>query len=407
MTKFYDTCALLELQEKVFDEFFYICDVTLLELNQIKENKNKTEELRYKTRNIIRLMRENKGKYHVVVRNCITKDILLEYGINEPFPDAEIVACAYWVNKNIRPILFCTYDLLCENLASYMFSLPTECASNYTNELYLGYKSIEVTDDEFAALIDGTCTNKFGCIENEYLIPYDRFNNSGYVFKMKDGRFEKVEPLAFKSDLMGRIKPMDLVQLCAFDSIEKNDITVLYGKSGSGKTIIPLSYIMKGLEHQKFRKIHIVYHYEPLKGAKTLGYEKGDHIEKILKTGSIGNILTSKLGDISIVESLIQEGKLDIIPTANIRGVEFGVEDVMYCTESQNIDIYTLKTIIQRCKSGCKQIYEGDIMEQTDISGISGLFKMIDVFKGNSKFGCIKLKNRYRDELSDLADKLC
>lgn len=95
MTKFYDTCALLELQEKVFDEFFYICDVTLLELNQIKENKNKTEELRYKTRNIIRLMRENKGKYHVVVRNCITKDILLEYGINEPFPDAEIVACAY------------------------------------------------------------------------------------------------------------------------------------------------------------------------------------------------------------------------------------------------------------------------------------------------------------------------
>ena len=200
---------------------------------------------------------------------------------------------------------------------------------------------------------------------------------------------------------------MDLVQLCAFDSIEKNDITVLYGKSGSGKTIIPLSYIMKGLEHQKFRKIHIVYHYEPLKGAKTLGYEKGDHIEKILKTGSIGNILTSKLGDISIVESLIQEGKLDIIPTANIRGVEFGVEDVMYCTESQNIDIYTLKTIIQRCKSGCKQIYEGDILEQTDISGISGLFKMIDVFKGNSKFGCIKLKNRYRDELSDLADKLC
>ena len=29
-------------------------------------------------------------------------------------------------------------------------------------------------------------------------------------------------------------------------------------------------------------------------------------------------------------------------------------------------ELYTLKTIIQRCKSGCKQIYEGDIIEQKD-----------------------------------------
>ena len=29
---------------------------------------------------------------------------------------------------------------------------------------------------------------------------------------------------------------------------------------------------------------------------------------------------------------------------------------------------------------------------------------MLDVFKGNRHFGCVKLKNNYRSELSELAD---
>ena len=74
-------------------------------------------------------------------------------------------------------------------------------------------------------------------------------------------------------------------------------------------------------------------------------------------------------------------------------------------TESQNLDVYTLKTIIQRCKSGCKQIYEGDIIEQKDTNVQNvGINRLIDVFKGHKSFGCVKLKNNYRSELSELAD---
>ena len=413
MTRFYDTCALLELQDKVFDQFFYISEITILEMNRIKEDKSKTDELRYKVRNMVRLLHENKDKYKLICFHSEIQEHLKKVYFNYYFSDIGIIASASYCNLHKEyfgndEIIFCTYDLLCEEIASNIFNLKTEWAKdNYNKDnLYLGYKIEKISDEDYMDLINGNCKKDFGCIKNEYFIPIDRFGNSKSVFKMKDNNFEEIKPISFKSKLMGNVKPLDLVQLCAFDSIEQNSITVLYGKSGSGKTTIPLSYIMKGIENQKFRKLHIIYHYEPLKGAKTLGYEKGDHIEKLLKTGSIGNILTSKFGDMSIVESMIQNGKLDIIPTANIRGVEFGSDDVVYCTESQNIDTYTLKTIIQRCKSGCKQIYEGDILEQTDISGISGMFKMIDIFKGHEEFGCIKLKNRYRDTLSDLADKL-
>ena len=217
--------------------------------------------------------------------------------------------------------------------------------------------------------------------------------------------YEAVRCKPFKSNMFGTLKPLDEVQSCAMDSINCNDITVLYGKAGSGKTTLPLNYIMQGLEKGKIKKLYVIYSFEPLKGAKTLGFEKGDHVTKLLYSASIGNILASKFGDLAQVEYMIDRHQLDIIPTANIRGVEFESDSCVLVTEAQNLDIYTLKTILQRCKEGCKQIYEGDIIEQkdTNIQNI-GINRLIDVFKGHKSFGCVKLKNNYRSKLSELAD---
>jgi len=236
--------------------------------------------------------------------------------------------------------------------------------------------------------------NMFGLLINQYLILKDDKNKIVDTLKWIGETYDTVRYKAYKSNMFGTLKPLDEIQVCAMDSINTNDITVLYGKAGSGKTTLPLNYIMQNLEKGKFKKLYVIYSYEPLKGAKTLGFEKGDHITKLLYSASIGNILASKFGDISQVEYMIERQMLDIIPTANIRGVEFEEDSVVLCTESQNLDVYTLKTIIQRCKEGCKQIYEGDIIEQkdTDIQQI-GMSRLIEVFKGNKKFGCIKLKN--------------
>jgi len=117
--------------------------------------------------------------------------------------------------------------------------------------------------------------------------------------------------------------------------------------------------------------------------------------------------LSSKFGDRQQVERMLASGVIDIIPTSNIRGVEFGSEDLLFITEAQNIDTYTLKTILQRCKDGCKIILEGDILEQSDLkTNDLGLPKMIDVFKNYDKFGYIKLKNNYRSPICELADRL-
>ena len=249
--------------------------------------------------------------------------------------------------------------------------------------------------------------NVLGLLTNEYLLLKDCDGNIVDKLKWDGEAYQTIRSKPYKSNMFGTLKPLDDIQSFAMDSINTNDITVLYGKAGSGKTTLPLNYIMQEIEKGRYKKCYIVYSYEPLKGAKTLGFEKGDHITKLIYSASIGNILASKFGDIQQVEYMIDRDMLDIIPTANIRGWECPSDSILLCTESQNLDVYTLKTIIQRCKSGCKQIYEGDIIEQkdTNIQNV-GINRLIDVFKGYKSFGCVKLKNNYRSELSELADKM-
>ena len=70
-TCFYDTNAILELQDKAFDKYFVISSISLQELESIKTSSKKDEETKYKARKILHLLDENKDKYDVVVYSTL------------------------------------------------------------------------------------------------------------------------------------------------------------------------------------------------------------------------------------------------------------------------------------------------------------------------------------------------
>ena len=407
MKKVIDTNILINYPEIILTHDCIIPSVVLSEIESIKTSGTKSEEVKLKARNAIRILNENLNKYEIfVVDNEIYDIVALDFQM--PITnDNLIIASAYKINRNIEEVEFITNDLVARQIGK-VFSLNV---SGYESSEDLnenrGYVEVYLNKKEIDFIYQNLDVNSFGCLVNQYLIIKNSSKELHSVLKWDGNSFYGISDWGFKSKMLGQVKPYDEIQKCAFDSIINNEITVLYGKAGCGKTFIPLAHILHGLENQKYRKCYIVHSYEPLKNAKTLGFEKGSHEDKLLNSVNIGNILSSKFGSIDVVRDMINKGSLEIIPTANIRGVEFGSEDVVFVTEAQNLDVYTIKTIIQRCKDGCKQIYEGDILEQKDTNiNASGILKVIKVFSGNSKFGCIKLKNNYRSEMCELADKL-
>lgn len=426
--KFYDTNILLnhsELLEDLSD--VVISTVTILELEDIKTSSHKDSETKFKARKAVRAIRDavvNKQLLIMPIDNLILA-IADKMGY-ENTNDIKIIASAYgYLNKQYErdkdfDLTFYTDDILCEltivALLEEMECLELNCptlkhkmlSDDIENrDIYKGYKVVQTTDEQLAEVYaQDNCTNIFDCIVNEYVVIKDNDDTVCDVLKWTGENYVGLNTRPFKSRALGTIKPLDEVQRCVFDSIVTNDITVLFGRSGSGKTTIPLNFIMQSLEKQTYRKCVIAYDFETLRGAKQLGYTPGSLEEKMMTQGAVGNILSSKLGDVSAVERLIASDQLQIVPTANIRGMEIGADTICYVTEAQNLDPYTLKTIIQRCKEGSKIILEGDILDQRDVDRECGIFRLIEVFKGHKSFGCVKLKNNYRNEIGELADKL-
>lgn len=402
MKKFYDTSSLLVDSSDLSD--VVISSKSLEELEHIKTSATKSEDIKFFARQAVRNIRAFSPEVVMVTSedhlNVSERDL-------EISNDNLIISTAYRYSIS-EDIVFYTQDFLCGLIAKSYFNLNVSSIDENPTDIYKGYKIVTPCDENLAQIYEcsSNTENFFNCFVNEYVVVQDSDGNTQDVLRWTGDKYVSVNIKPFKSRAFGNIKPLDEIQRCAFDSIANNDITVLFGRAGSGKTTLPLAYISQCLETQKYRKCYIVYHYETLRNAKTLGYVKGDTLTKKLQTASLGGILSSKYGDIGEVERLIASGMFDIVSTADLRGIEFGADEIVFSTEAQDLDTYTVKTLIQRCKSGCKLILEGDVLEQCDTSRGIGLYKMIDVFKGYNSFGCVKLKNNYRSKMAELADKI-
>ena len=110
----------------------------------------------------------------------------------------------------------------------------------------------------------------------------------------------------FHSVWFGKIRPKkgDTYQMLAADSFSNNQITLIKGPAGSGKTILSLGYLFSKIQTNQIDKIIVFCNTVATKDAAKLGYYPGDKNTKLLDS-QIGNLLASKLGNMFEVERLI------------------------------------------------------------------------------------------------------
>ena len=410
-TLFFDTNALLNLQEKAFNEKFIISQKTLEEIESIKTSSRKDGEIKMKARKVAHLLDKNADGYVVVPVNPDVKAVLEKFYLEET-PDNTILASAYHYNLS-SPILVVSDDINVKFISKNIFKLFTKGIDEInlvSDKEYTGYKEVVMDNDEMSQFYTSLEENHYDLLINQYLIIK---NSNGAVVDNRrwDGTTHKVVcNKTIKSKMFGdKIRPKDTYQACAIDSILENTLTVLSGKAGSGKSLISLITIMNLIESGEYDRVVIMFNPTKTRGASDMGFYSGSAVEKAMQN-SIGSILTSKFGDRFAVELLLQQDKIRLVSMADVRGMEVRDNEILYITEAQNTSVDLMKLCLSRASSGCKIIIEGDYNSQVDsylYDGYgNGMKRMIEALKGEPELGYVQLPNVWRSKIAALVEKL-
>lgn len=415
MIKFFDTCALLDLQDKAFKEKekFSISNITLIELEQIKTSASKDEDIKYKARRLLHLLADHNDMYNTYIYDTRKYDSEIKMFGLENNNDSKIIITAHTLAMEGKDILFVTSDLNCYEIA---YSLNLDCLflSQHEKNKYTGFKEVEVTDEELADFYENILTagnNKYNLLINEYLLLKYQ-NKITDMYKWDGNKYQTIPFYKFESKMFGKIMPKgnDHYQQIAMDSLATNQITMLRGRAGTGKSLLSFGYMFNLLEQGKIEKIIIFCNTVATKGSAKLGYYPGSRTEKLLDS-QIGNFLISKFGDRIEVERLIEDGQLILLPMSDIRGYDTtGMRAAVYITEAQNLDRELMKLALQRIGEDCICILDGDSDAQVDLNMYAGcnngMRRVSKVYRGTSFYGEVELQNIYRSRIAEMADKL-
>lgn len=276
-------------------------------------------------------------------------------------------------------------------------------------EEYLGYKVVEIADEQLAKIYENRTVNTYDVLTNQYLIATHPFGHSEVAFRWDGDQYVDVEDRQVSSIMLGKFKSMDIYQKCALDSIFVNDVTMIRGTQGSGKTLIALSYGLSALDKGKFDRIVMFTGNVPVAGVNGIGYLPGDRAEKLGESG-IGNILSSKLGDRNEIYAMMQTGKLEILPISDIRGYDTGDRSLVILTEFQNTSKDIAKLCLGRVGEGSKVIIDGDNNAQVDkqlfAGDNNGMTAVSKSFRGENIYGEIKLKEVRRSKVAQIASRM-
>jgi len=382
--------------------------------------KHKTEK--FNARESIRLFKSlNNIEYDIYEID----NIELPTGFDKHQADNKIIACA-----KRREAILITDDFLMEVKAK-SFDIPVEnCSKSLKHEdYYKGYKEIyldttNAKDNEILAHIyDSPENNLYDLKLGEYLIIYDLScpiydkdfeQKLGYKlidkFRWDGYEYQPTFNKTLKTVMFGNFKPKDVYQCCAIDSLFNNQITMIKGKAGTGKSLIALTYALYMMERNKADKLIIFCNTVGSKNAAKLGFYPGSRTEKLLDS-SVGSMLTSKFGDRYVVDTWIQQGKIILLPFGDIRGFDTtGMNAIVWFVEAQNLDIELMRLGIQRIGEDCKVIIDGDYNTQVDSNAYEGLNngmrRLSEVFRDHDFYGEVELPVIYRSKVAALADKM-
>lgn len=165
-----------------------------------------------------------------------------------------------------------------------------------------------------------------------------------------------------QSSLIGNFKPRTEKQKQLVELIKQNEIVVVKGVPGSGKTYVALATALD-LLGDTYKQVILVKSVTTIPGEE-IGFLKGSMEEKMQPFMMSYEWNIDKICGLGSSQKLMEANLVKILPLAYFRGLSIDNAVVIF-DEVQNIDNDTFKTVITRIGEDAKYIFLGDV-EQVD-----------------------------------------
>lgn len=410
--KVYDTSALLDLSDSlVLDKDCYISVLVINELENIKTSFHKDNDIKMRARQVVRLLQQEQFTTNLKVSAKIDKMVKKYASILPDNTDSRILLEACLNCKHYNEVHFYTGDLTLYLFGKNLFNHHNNFYVHLTSEtskkrFWDGFKEIIPTDEQWTKLYDlNNHTNFFNLKINEYAILYKDNNSPKAICRWDGENYVQLGYKPIKSMLLGHIEPRNLEQKCYFDLLQNPDIPIVncIGKNGSGKTFLAIAAGLDMIDNGTYSKLIYIRNNFGVENTKDPGALPGTLEEKLQPfLGPLVDII----GDETMVEQLINEGKIEQMHLGYLRGRNLQ-DCFVIVDESQNLTPGHIKMLISRMAENSKLVFCGDY-SQTDSTIFrhhsNGLLKMNEKLQGNSLYGQIRLNKVERSKICQLAD---
>ncbi|MGH1362350.1 MAG: PhoH family protein [Calditrichia bacterium] len=177
----------------------------------------------------------------------------------------------------------------------------------------------------------------------------------------------------------GYVKPRTKGQHRIVQASRKNDLVVVVGPAGTGKTYMTVALAVAALKEKRVKKIVLAR--PAVEAGESLGFLPGDFKEKI---DPYLRPLYDAIGDMmprEMVKKYMEQGIIEVIPLAYMRGRTINNSFVIL-DESQNATSMQMKMFLTRLGVNSKAIVTGDAT-QIDLPPrmVSGLIEILDILR--------------------------
>lgn len=271
--------------------------------------------------------------------------------------------------------------------------------------IYTGYCELYLDEKQLSDFYSSR-TLPFELKNNEYLIIKDAEGKAIDYWCNRNGGLIQVPFPEIGNTYTGIMKPRNPQQYCALDLIKSNSapVKLLTGRFGTGKTMACVVGALQMVDEGKFDKIVFVRNNVQVKDTDNLGALPGDIDSKMLPYLAP---FADHCGGFEGAKRLVEEGKLEVIPLAYLRGRSIR-NAIIYSMESENLTKEHIQLIIGRADEGTQVWFDGDLKQRdkTIFEKSQGLECMIDKLKDDPLFGYIHMPKVERSAIAALADKM-